>query len=543
MQPNKTRISKRVILLPLILISFFIFIGFGITNLYLNRILSKQYERDMVNLARSGAQLIDLLDQSAGLAEFDRFADTFAKAGRFRVTIIDATGVVLGDSRISPAEVGQMENLADRPEILEARDGGIGISERHSTTLGIDLLYVAVRYNSIGRNGYMRTAIPLDELYREQSTQRFFLIGFCFIAMCVNVIVSLLASRYLLRLVKKGEAHLEAQVEERTREIATLQNFATQLTACDSMQEMLDVVKLIASILLPRFSGSLAVTRSSRDKIEVVQNWNGEWDGVRLYAPNECWALRTGKAYLGDITAGNVMCGHAADHTGKTLCIPLIALGETHGVLHFKGPPEADWTVAEHQLALSIAEHTSLTLANLQLRESLHQQAIRDPLTGLYNRRYLIETMEREISRASRRDLSLGIIMIDLDHFKKFNDEYGHDTGDFVLSEFGRLVRTILRQEDIPCRFGGEEFTVLLPETDREGTAQVAAKLVAKIREHDFVFDGRSYGPVTLSVGAAIFPLNGKTADQLMKNADNALYEAKKAGRDRAVLSEMPTRS
>jgi diguanylate cyclase (GGDEF)-like protein len=538
MQPEKTAISKKVILIPLILIGAFIMAAFGVTDLYFKKTLSRQYEKDLIRLAHSGAQLIDLLGQTATLEDFDHFADTFVRDTRFRATIIDAAGVVLGDSRLSVEEVRQIRNFSDHQEILEARDEGVGISRRHSETLHIDLLYAAVRYNNIRHQGYMRVAVPLDELYREQLSQRLLLAGFCFLTLCIAAGNSLLFSRYLLQLVKRGEARLEVQVKTRTREIEILRNCATQLTACLSMQEMLEVVKLIGTMLLPRFAGSLAVTRASRDKIEVVQSWNGEWNGPAHYAPDKCWALRTGKAHLGDVANGNVMCGHSLDPGKKTFCIPLVALGETHGVLHFSWSQEEALSTEERQLALSIAEHTSLTLANLQLRDSLRQQAIRDPLTGLYNRRYLLEAIDHEISRASRRQLNLGVIMIDLDHFKHFNDEHGHDTGDFVLSEFGRLSRMILRKEDIPCRFGGEEFVVLLPETDSENTYQVAMKLVEKTREHDFVLGGHSYGPVTLSIGAAAFPQHGKSADQLLKIVDNALYEAKNAGRNRAVLAD-----
>ncbi|BBO86427.1 hypothetical protein DSCO28_69930 [Desulfosarcina ovata subsp. sediminis] len=132
MQPEETAISKKIILIPLIMISVFTLIGFGITGLYFNKILSKRYERDMIGLAHSGAQLIDLLDQAAGLEEFDHFADTFARGSRFRVTIIDFAGVVLGDSRLSIEEVRSIENQAKRPEIVEVSDRGIGISRRHS---------------------------------------------------------------------------------------------------------------------------------------------------------------------------------------------------------------------------------------------------------------------------------------------------------------------------------------------------------------------------------------------------------------------------
>lgn len=176
-----------------------------------------------------------------------------------------------------------------------------------------------------------------------------------------------------------------------------------------------------------------------------------------------------------------------------------------------------------------------MTLANLKLRESLRHQAIRDSLTGLFNRRYLIETFENELSRASRRQHNLGVLMIDLDHFKQFNDEHGHNIGDFILSEFGRLVRLILREEDTPCRYGGEEFTVLLPETDRVGASLVAEKIRKAVRAHSFAHENQSYGPITLSIGISIFPDNGDNASQLIKAADTALYKAKEAGRDRVV--------
>lgn len=222
------------------------------------------------------------------------------------------------------------------------------------------------------------------------------------------------------------------------------------------------------------------------------------------------------------------------------LCIPLIAQGETHGVLHLTSSIDKKWSPEEQQLASAVAEHSSLTLASLELRESLRQQAIKDALTGLYNRRYLLETVEHELSRAARRGLQMGILMIDIDYFKKFNDEHGHDIGDFILSEFGRLIRLLLRDEDIACRYGGEEFTLLLPETDVQGTLTVARKICRKMREHDFIIGNHAYGPITVSIGAATFPENGKSSEQLFKQADDALYEAKREGRDQVILAHPP---
>jgi diguanylate cyclase (GGDEF)-like protein len=361
---------------------------------------------------------------------------------------------------------------------------------------------------------------------------------FCFIGLLIASSLSLIASRYFLSQVRKSEKHLEQRVNERTKEIETLQNLATQLTACNSKKEALEVIKLITSILLPRFAGALALYNSSKDKLEVVENWNGRWQGEKIYSPDQCWALRSGQTHFGDPRAGNMTCNHSDSQEDKMLCIPIVAQGMTYGVLHFSSSRKTEWTPEEYQLTSAVAEHASLTLASLESRESLRQQAIRDPLTGLYNRRYLFETIEQELSRASRRNQSIGILMVDIDHFKKFNDEFGHDIGDFILSEFGRLIKMIIRNEDIACRFGGEEFTILLPETGRDEAFRVAEKIRIKIRDYDFILKNRSYGPIKLSVGVVSFPENGKTADHLLKMADNALYEAKQAGRDRVVLAE-----
>lgn len=216
--------------------------------------------------------------------------------------------------------------------------------------------------------------------------------------------------------------------------------------------------------------------------------------------------------------------------------VPLVAQGVTHGVLHLAAPEGADITPEIVRLTNSVAEHTSLALANLELREDLRHQAIRDPLTGLYNRRYLIEAFDHELSRATRRQRQLGVLMIDVDHFKSFNDRYGHDAGDFVLSELRLLLRKNIRCEDIPCRYGGEELVLLLPETGRADALMLSEKLGELVRNNNFFFGGRNLGSVTLSIGVASFPDSAATVDELIKCADKALYKAKNRVRDQTVV-------
>jgi diguanylate cyclase (GGDEF)-like protein len=178
-----------------------------------------------------------------------------------------------------------------------------------------------------------------------------------------------------------------------------------------------------------------------------------------------------------------------------------------------------------------------LSIANIKLREALRTQSVRGALTGLYNRRYLEEVLEREVRRAARAAQSLGVLMIDLDHFKSFNDTYGHDAGDAVLRETAQFLAKGIRAEDFVCRFGGEEFVVILPTANLEASQARAERLRLKMREQTVMHQGRSLGMVTISIGVASFPQHGTSPKELMASADAALYEAKRGGRDQVAVA------
>jgi diguanylate cyclase (GGDEF)-like protein len=216
----------------------------------------------------------------------------------------------------------------------------------------------------------------------------------------------------------------------------------------------------------------------------------------------------------------------------------MMAHGETIGLLYVEGADAGAWSESERRLARTLGEQAALALANLTLRETLRLQSVRDPLTGLHNRRYLEESLEREIQRAARRSTPVGVMMIDLDHFKRLNDTFGHDAGDAMLCAFADLFRGRFRGEDIVCRYGGEEFTVLLPETTLERALERAEELRAAAAEARPSGPVQPLDPVTLSIGVASYPQHGDTGAALLSAADAALYRAKTAGRDRVVAAE-----
>jgi diguanylate cyclase (GGDEF)-like protein len=257
---------------------------------------------------------------------------------------------------------------------------------------------------------------------------------------------------------------------------------------------------------------------------------------VKVFDSSSCWALRTGHPHLvvaGDSTAP---CAHAAGLKNTYLCIPILAQGEALGILHFQATDEAP-ALADSELSLktTFAGQVGLSVANIRLREALRSQSIKDPLTGLYNRRYLEETLEREIRRAVRSEQALGVLMLDLDHFKKFNDTYGHDAGDTVLRETASFLSKSIRAEDIVCRFGGEEFVVILPTAELNNAHARAERIRSKLRELTVLHQGQSLGIVTVSVGVAALPEHGTSPRELLDAADAALYRAKREGRDRVV--------
>jgi diguanylate cyclase (GGDEF)-like protein len=197
----------------------------------------------------------------------------------------------------------------------------------------------------------------------------------------------------------------------------------------------------------------------------------------------------------------------------------------------------------KQQLAQTVAEQLGLAVANLKLRETLRNQSIRDPLTGLFNRRYMEETLERELHRAERTDRPLCVAMLDLDHFKALNDSSGHEAGDLLLAEMGRLLRAGVRRGDVACRYGGEEFVLILPDANREDGFRRVDQLREGMRQLRVTHRGRSVGAPSFSGGLAAFPADGRTVEDLLRAADAALYLAKHAGRNRIFTTDSPAAS
>ena len=330
------------------------------------------------------------------------------------------------------------------------------------------------------------------------------------------------------------------------REAHLLSQLNRWLQSCKSLDELYDMTAEFLSRLLPRCSGSLYIYANSRDVLEGTKSWSGG-ECVPSMAPDECWGLRQGHVYTFGEQEIEFPCSHVKRASpGRYCCIPILAHGETIGLLHLDFCPEAcsggqvqsQHSIDEQQrLGLLCAEQISLAIANAKLRDQLRDQSIRDPLTGLYNRRYMLDSCRREFARATRAKAHVSILSVDIDHFKKFNDNHGHDAGDVVLRAFSECLRANVREDDIACRFGGEEFIVALPGTSAEVATQRAELLRGKVEEMVVRYLDSALPRITISIGVATFPSAGDNPLSVFKVADMALYRAKEQGRNRVMIS------
>ena len=257
------------------------------------------------------------------------------------------------------------------------------------------------------------------------------------------------------------------QLESIHRDGADLSHMAELLQACTQRAEAYAIVRETGAQLFPDSYGSLFIYRESRDVLEHVTSWDSGQAQEKTLVPDECWALRLGNPHFAP-RKGTVRCRHAHDETESYVCMPIHGQGQVLGLFHIAievDPRSRRPARDADQRLRAMTDRVGPALANLKLRDSLREMALRDGLTGLYNRRYLEDVFSRELHRAERSGKPVSVVMIDIDHFKRFNDKHGHDAGDFVLSAVARAISNNIRPSDVACRYGGEEFAVVLPET------------------------------------------------------------------------------
>jgi diguanylate cyclase (GGDEF)-like protein len=334
-------------------------------------------------------------------------------------------------------------------------------------------------------------------------------------------------------LTQRGES-----LESRSRAIDNLSRMTNRLQGCRSEAELAEVVRGFAPKILPARAGMLFLMRNSKDVLTRAATWNDAEGSESEFAPEDCWALRRGQLHRWSAGGGEIACQHVStDSVTAYGCVPLVAQGETVGLIYLETLPAEAELVEKLPDLFVFAENVALSLVNLRLRETLRNQSIRDPLTGLFNRRYLQEALELDFARAIRSNSPLACVMIDVDHFKHFNDSFGHDAGDTVLKQIGQTLAAQTRKGDVTCRYGGEEFTIVMPGANTAEAGRRAEVIRNALKSLSVMHQGHLLGPITASFGVAAFPVHGRSSEVVLAAADTALLRAKAAGRDRIQLA------
>ncbi|WP_109313117.1 diguanylate cyclase [Ruegeria sp. AU67] len=476
----------------------------------------------------------------------------------YRFKLLDSNGRVTWSTR--PTEVGSVENRdffrSDVARgIVHYIQEVVPLSEIDGLDLHTDNIlnatehHVAEVFMPVAKNGRFIGAI---EFFTDISDLRTTFIsrlrisltvlsGIALLALVAVSFASYRANRLQLRALQKQSAKERDLMEDQlrlAREVRWLGELNEWLQSSRSLDELFDMVSRFMTHILPEAEGSVYVYSNSRDVLDGCASWNGGTHKAHIH-PEGCWGLRRGRTYEYGASEIDFVCEHAEPHDGRPyFCFPILAHEETVGLLHLRaleGTDEAFHT--SKKLAQLSAEQISMAIANVRMRNQLHDQSVRDPLTGLFNRRHMLETLRKSINRSQQTGAPLSLIAVDVDHFKKFNDTHGHDAGDMVLRAVGAALEQGCDRDEVACRIGGEEFMLILPDNTSDDAITRAEQLRQAVEAVSVRYGEKSLPRITISVGVSHYPAHGSMPQDLMRAADDALYAAKDKGRNQVQVA------
>lgn len=482
-----------------------------------------------------------------------RYLDPYYSAANIIRSKLDRLRELVSDNAEQLRYVEKMSELIDlrfdemgEAIVLQSAGNSAGAVEQvrknRGKEIGIEF------YRTVERMEQAEERLLLErEAEAELAKRAAFLTLIGFIATTALLLAALffLGRREIARKTQASMEHeamavtLREQSERLARErndVAQLNEASNFLQSCNSMEEISAVIGPFLERLFPNNSGAIYITAPSRNRLDLIGSW-GDRAFPSHFAPHDCWGLRRGQIEARDANDVRPRCEHHASepHADHELCIPLVAQGETLGLLSLLAQT-AGSDAAERRdtrrLAEMAARQIGLTLSNIRLRESLRDQSIRDPMTKAFNRRHLETVFEKEMAKAIRYGRPLSIAMLDIDHFKRYNDTHGHQAGDAALIAVTQHIQSKLRESDWLFRYGGEEFLILFSESESTDAATRLDHIRESVSMLGITNDGIALPHVTISCGAAGLGEHAETFEALVSAADAALYEAKKAGRN-----------
>jgi len=449
--------------------------------------------------------------------EIHNLAKTLSADHPYRISIIDLSGKLVGDSDLTYQQLALVDNHLSRPEVIVALAQGKGSHRRVSSTINTYLHYYAIYDENTPFIVRLSSAELATLTLVEKLKQSFILITV--ISAIFIILYGIVISKMIAKVKLIERKRQENKLIVRTREITLLNTLSTLLNNADDLDSASKVLFNLVPQILPNYAGHIYLEDESHTMFELV-NWGKikipPLSSKHYRSLNHSPVLKQNNLVTRAMFSGNDTIGYVS--------------------LQYEGEaPELDLEGLQFQLI----EQVAVAITNLQTRNKLLHQAIRDPLTNLYNRRFLLETFEQSMNRAERHNTYLSVLMIDLDHFKQFNDKYGHEVGDQILINVAKLFTENVRMEDTICRYGGEEFCIVCPDTNLPDAFSLAEKLREKSADLAKSASVSIIERATFSVGIAVFPIHGMSMHSLLEKADKALYKAKQKGRNMVIVSDI----
>ncbi|WP_264212996.1 sensor domain-containing diguanylate cyclase [Leisingera thetidis] len=408
---------------------------------------------------------------------------------------------------------------------------------------------IAEVYVPLMHNGHFDGAIDFhtditglrDTFIRRARLSLAVLTSIALLAMTIAVYVVFRTNRFSMDQMRQRNETERSILDEQlrlAREVQLLGELNEWLQSSRSLDELFEMVAHFMTHILPAAEGSVYVYSNSRDVLDGCASWNGGSHKDHIH-PGECWGLRRGRTYEFGTSGIDFVCAHAEPHDGRSYyCFPILAHGETVGLMHLRATTGTTQEfAASKRLAQTCAEQISMAIANVRMRDQLHDQSVRDPLTGLFNRRHMTETLRKSINASQASGQRLSIVSIDVDHFKKFNDTHGHDAGDMVLRAVGSVLEQACDGDEAACRPGGEEFTLILPGLSQEDVMTRAELLRQGVEDVVVRYGEKALPRITISLGIAHYPAHGTMPQDLLRASDEALYDAKAKGRNQICVA------
>jgi len=534
------KLHHKVISLPIMVLMVIFVLGLLSVEYQVKFTLQKKFEQGLQTLSSFALSSLKSSDLHFNGHEinpaFDSLADSIAKASKARISFISYDGILLGDSALTYKDIlitRKNINHKNQPEIALAITNNIGIAHRFSPTQKRELVYFA-RFDI--DSGYIaRIALPENAYGQIIADIRWGFSAIIFVTILAVIIFGFIALKLIKKAVNDERKYLENQIISRTKELTLIQTMTTMINNAESVVEASVVLSNILPKLLPGYSGALYITKPPLKELEKVVQWGKNWpSGSRVFIPKKetITSFDLACTPIGCIESQCHGCDNFFQHCyGVNLTVNQYNFGKIYFINQ-----QQTLTTNIKNLIKQLVEPINSAISNVQLKNQLQDQAIRDPLTGLYNRRYMMETLEKTIHRADRQQSNVAVLMIDLDHFKDFNDKFGHQAGDLVLVQVSENFKDNLRLEDIACRYGGEEFCLICPDTTLRDAFILAEKLREKIGKLSIQYQHTKLDTITMSIGIAIYPNHANNGDNLIIKADQALYLAKDNGRNCTIV-------